>query len=100
MAKTSAPEQHPPVEPRETNTLNALIGRQVLRALGDPADLLQVQVRRVWEGHYRVNIVLGADVTAARIAHSYFLGADDKGTILASTPKLTREYDRSPSLPN
>jgi hypothetical protein len=75
---------------------NAFIGEQVIHALGTPVDLLEVQVRRLWEGQYRANVFVGADITSARVAHSYFLKVDDNGTILASSPKLARQYGPLP----
>ena len=33
--------------------LNAMIGEQVLHALGEPQNLLRVQVRPLWDGKYR-----------------------------------------------
>jgi hypothetical protein len=70
-----------------------VIGGQVLRALGRPSALHRVQVRQLWEGHYRVNVLVGADAASARVAHSYFLVAGEDGTILASTPKILRRYE-------
>jgi hypothetical protein len=54
--------------------------------------LFQIQVRRLWEDHYRVNVLTGETSTLAKVAHSYFLVADGKGKVVASTPKLTRRY--------
>jgi hypothetical protein len=85
-------EQIKDPERRKHETRNALVRQQVLNALGDPGDLLKVQVRLLWENHYRVNILVGTDITTARVAHSYFLVADDNGTIVASTPTITKRY--------
>jgi hypothetical protein len=41
---------------RKRETLNALVREQVLHALGEPEGLLNVQVRPLWEGHFRVKI--------------------------------------------
>jgi hypothetical protein len=71
---------------------SALIGGHVLRALGQPGALHRVQVRQLWEDHYRVNVLVGPDAASARVAHSYFLVVDPAGAILAATPKITREY--------
>jgi hypothetical protein len=68
------------------------IGRQVLQALGEPAGLRGVQVKRLWENHYRANVVVGRDVTTSAVAHSYFLVADGAGTIVTATPAITRRY--------
>ncbi len=76
--------------PREA--LNALIRRQVIRSLGSPGDLLKVQVRPVGGDRYRVNVLVGKDATSARIADSFFLTADDEGTIVTSTPAIARRY--------
>jgi hypothetical protein len=77
---------------REDQQLEADIAGQVLRALGQPRDLHRVQVRRLWEGHFRVNVFVRAGDASARVAHSFFLVADREGTIIASTPKITSEY--------
>jgi hypothetical protein len=100
MPKTQNPEQHQAPKKDGSEALNAVIGRQVIRALGDPADLLRVQVRWVWEDHYRVNVFVGVNDGSARIAHSYLLGTDGDGTILASSPKITRQYGGAPPVLN
>ena len=65
---------------------------EVIHALGKPGDLLQVQVRPLWENYYRANVFIGKDATSAHIADSYFLTADGDGNILTSTPKITKKY--------
>ncbi len=67
--------------------LKRLIGGQVLRALGG-AGKGRVEVRPLWEGHYRVNVVVGESPGCLTIPHSYFLRADGAGTVLESTPAL------------
>jgi hypothetical protein len=59
---------------------------------GQPVGLLGTQVRPLWQDHYRVNVFVGVDASSAKIAHSYFLVVDGEGTIIASTPKITRQY--------
>jgi hypothetical protein len=71
---------------------NAVIGGQVMRALGQPGDLHRVEVRPLWEDHYRVNVLVGLDAVSARVAHSYFLVTDGQGTIVTATPAITRQY--------
>src|SRR5882672_2335020 len=68
------------------------IGQHVMHTLGKPGDLHAVQVRNLWDDHYRVNVFVGPDAASAKDAHSYFLVADSDGNILASTPKITRQY--------
>jgi hypothetical protein len=72
--------------------LQDLIGEQVMHVLGEPVDLVQVQVRSLWMNHYRVNVFTGENVTAARIANSYFLSVDGDGNIVASIPQLAKQY--------
>lgn len=68
------------------------IGKQVIQTLGKPGDLHMVQVRRLWGTHFRVNILVGTDSINARYTHSYFLTIDADGTILSSTPEITKQY--------
>jgi len=72
--------------------LSGVIGDRILQALGRPVDLYRVDVRQLWEDHYRANVVVGADVVSSRIAQSYFLVTDAGGNILTSTPSITRQY--------
>jgi hypothetical protein len=80
------PEQH------ALESAIALISKQVMHALGKPANLLTVQIRPLWENWYRANVFIGRDVTAASIAHSYFLKVDRDGNIVESKPKITKQY--------
>ena len=78
--------------PKPTDTLNALIGRQVLQTLGSPGDILKVKVHPMGNDRYRVNVLVGKDVNSARIANSFFLTADGMGNIVTSSPKIVRLY--------
>jgi hypothetical protein len=73
----------------------AVLGGQVMYALGRPVPLYRVEVRRLWEEHYRVNVFVGVDAASVRVAHSYFLVTDRDGNILACTPEITRQYERT-----
>jgi hypothetical protein len=77
-------------EKQARQQLNTTIGKHIMHTLGHPGDLYRVQVRRLWEDHYRVNVLVGADASSIKIAHSYFLVADGNGNIVTSTPELTR----------
>jgi hypothetical protein len=78
--------------PPGTEALGALIREWILETLGEPEGGYLIQVRHLWDAHYRVNVVVGLDEGAPRIAHSYFLvAADDRG-IIASTPEILRQY--------
>jgi hypothetical protein len=86
------PTTHATQDKEEHRQLRAVIGKQVLDALGQPGGLLGTQVRPLWQDRYRVNVFVGVDAASAKIAHSYFLVVDSAGTIIASTPKFTRQY--------
>jgi hypothetical protein len=77
---------------RTIDERTAEITGYVLDRLGRPRDLRSVQVRPLWNDRYRVNIFVGADVASVRIAHSYFLVVDPQGSVIAATPKITKEY--------
>jgi|SRR5579871_5091098 len=85
-------EQHKDIQQHQRETQKTLIREQVMHRLGEPPGLHKVQVWRLWEDHYRVNVFVGADATTARIANSYFLTSDHDGKIIASNPKLTKRY--------
>jgi hypothetical protein len=86
------PTRHAAQDKEEHSQLRAVIGKQVLDALGQPGGLLRTQVRPLWQDHYRANVFVGVDAASAKIVHSYFLVVDSAGTIIASTPKITRQY--------
>jgi hypothetical protein len=71
---------------------DAAVGQHVMLALGRPGDFYGVQVREVWEGHYRVNVLVGPDAAAVKVAHSYFVVADGGGNVIAASPALRRQY--------
>jgi len=78
--------------PDEREALDELIRRQVIQALGRPTDLRNVQVRKVWKHHYRVNVIVGVNAGSIRVANSYFLVTDGDGSLIAATPKITKQY--------
>jgi len=77
---------------QECQKLNAAIGRHVMNALGQPGDQHRIQVKPLWDDHYRVNVIVGKDVNTAKVAHSYFLVTDESGNIIDSAPKIKKEY--------
>ena len=72
--------------------LEAAIGANVLRELGEPDNLHRVQVHQVFGGKYRVNVFVRVDAATFKVAHSYFLEVDSHGRVQASSPALTRLY--------
>jgi hypothetical protein len=92
MITTRQGDQDRATDRDRSDALNDLIGRHVVRSLGSPVDLLQVQVRPLGNEHYRVNIIVGKGSTSARVADSFFLTADDEGNIVASSPAIVRHY--------
>lgn len=63
-----------------------------MHLLGQPGQLHSIQVRKVWDDHYRVNIFVGGDAVCTHVAHSYFLRTDAAGIIVAATPSIKRQY--------
>jgi hypothetical protein len=90
--KTQPLEQHIDKDKGKRDKLNALIGEQVMHTLGEPGNLLKVQVRPLWENFYRVNFFIGSDTAFAKISNSYFVQAESDGNIVASTPKIMKQY--------
>jgi hypothetical protein len=72
--------------------LNDVITKNVIDALGQPGNLFKVQVKRLWDDHYRVNVLVGPDAASVLLAHSYFLVADAGGRIVSSEPRIERRY--------
>jgi hypothetical protein len=68
------------------------IGNQILQALGAPTRLRSVNVRRLWEHHYRANVIVGENAIASTVAHSYFVVSDSTGRIVTSNPTIQRQY--------
>jgi hypothetical protein len=92
MAKTPELEQRAESAKHIRDKLNAVVGEQVMHRLGEPDDLLQVQVRPLWEHYYRVNVFVGANTAFARIANSYFVQTDREGEIVTSNPTILKQY--------
>ncbi len=66
------------------------IRARVLAALGRPTGLVKVAVLPLWDDHFRVNVWAGTG--AAAIPNSYFVTADERGTILHVEPPIQRQY--------
>jgi hypothetical protein len=77
------------LEQHKSEILQTLIEEQVIHRLGKPDGLYKVQVRKLWEDHYRVNVLLGNAATA-KITNSYFVETDSDGNIVDSNPKMTK----------
>jgi hypothetical protein len=76
----------------QRDSLNDRIGKHVVRSLGSPKDLLQVQVRPLGRDRYRVNVLVGKTAGSARIADSFFLTTDGDGNIVTSSPEIAKIY--------
>jgi hypothetical protein len=96
MPKTQTLERDKESEQREIAVRNAFIGDQVMSLLGAPSDLHCIQVRRLWDNRYRVNIFTGPDVVSAKVANSYFLLVDGEGKIVSSNPNISRQNAGQP----
>jgi hypothetical protein len=85
-------ERSKEIEKYKREVKNALVGEQVLHELGQPRDLLKVQVRPLWDNTYRVNVFVGVSPASARIANSFFVVTDGDCNILESTPRILRQH--------
>jgi hypothetical protein len=92
MSPTQQDDQTTEQKKQEGGLLEAVVRDNVMSDLGWPAEPHRVQVRCVWGTHYRVNVFVGPDVASFKVAHSYFLEADENGKILTSSPPITRVY--------
>ena len=84
-------QQAEQAEPTHEQRSSVIVG-QLLKALGKPDAPYRVEIRHLWENHYRANVFVGADAASTRVAHSFFLLADENGDILASAPVITKKY--------
>lgn len=92
MPTTEQVKQQAGAAERTPEQQSSIIVRQIMQTLGRPAALHRVEVRHLWEKHYRVNVFVGADAACTRIAHSFFLSTDEDGNIIASAPAITRKH--------
>jgi hypothetical protein len=77
---------------RRAERQEATVAANVIRSLGQPPDFRRVTVVRLWANHFRVNVQTGASATSARVAHSFFVAADEDGQVIESDPAITRLY--------
>jgi hypothetical protein len=40
-----------------------------------------------------VNVLIGTDITSAKIANSFFLAVNADGTIRTCSPEITKQYE-------
>jgi hypothetical protein len=64
----------------------------IIASLGRPPALYRVAVIPLWQGNYRVNVLVGPDPTSLRIPQSYFVVVGDDGAIVRSSPPIIRLY--------
>jgi hypothetical protein len=86
QAEPEARQPGPPGRTRED-----AIRAGVLAALGRPDRLYRVAVVPLWGNNFRVNVVTG-DAAGVLIPNSYFVRADDLGTILGAEPPIRKQY--------
>ena len=85
-------ERNRKLEAQQRETFHAIIAEQVMHSLGQPKDLIEIQVRPLWDDRYRVNVFAGANVTSCRVANSYFLVTDSNGNIIEARPTIEKQY--------
>jgi hypothetical protein len=64
-------QEHQPtdLQEQERQQMRALIQKNVLYALGQPANLLRLQVQTLWGDYFRVNVLVGPDMVSLVIGH-------------------------------
>jgi hypothetical protein len=67
------------------------IRASVLAALGSPAELLRVTVVPLWGDKLRVNVWTSGSAGAS-IPNSFFVTADESGSVLTSEPPIQKQY--------
>lgn len=92
MTTKEQTEKKNDIELHRSEALADLIREQVIHALGQPANLINVQVHSLWENRFRVNVLVGLDIFSGRVANSFFLTADSDGIIVTSIPQITKKY--------
>jgi hypothetical protein len=92
MSKTPKAEKPTELRVQESGPREAVVGKCVMFDLGRPADLNRIQAKCVWGDYYRVNIFVGENIASSKIAHSFFVKADENGKILSCSPPITRMY--------
>ncbi|HEY7313311.1 MAG TPA: hypothetical protein VH643_28435 [Gemmataceae bacterium] len=90
MQEQGTQQSKPAIQTQEQRS-GVIIG-QLMQALGRPTALYRVEVRHLWDNHYRANVFVGDTVTSTRITHSFFLMADEDGNIVGSVPDILRKY--------
>jgi len=91
VTKTQLHQRHSD-EHAVAEQLAARIRVQVLQTLGRPPGWHLVQVRPLWDGYFRVNVLIGEGVTSFKISHSFFLLTNANGDVIESTPELVHCY--------
>ena len=76
----------------ECGRLEGVVAAGVMRALGQPANFLRVSARLISPNTYRVNVFIGPHVASAKVAHSFFVAADNEGKLLSSNPPVKKMY--------
>jgi len=92
MAAKQQEKQTSNTEKTSRPPIATVIGKNVIRALGQPANLIRVQVRTLWGDYVRANVLVGPDTSSVKIAHSYFLSVDEGGNIVSAVPEIERKY--------
>jgi len=77
----------------ELRSPELVIRSGILSALGRPPGLYRVAVSKLWQDHYRVNVLTGSDATSIRIPHSYFVQIGVGGEVVSTAPAITRLYE-------
>lgn len=87
---------HQNISPEEENKELITIRQKVLKRLGRPKNLMKVEVIKVWEKTYRINVWISYtsnnDIAKKHeISDSFFAKVTDNGT-LKTNPVIVKKY--------
>jgi len=88
LTKKQKREHDQNLQRQQRDALQARIEQQVIQRLGEADVPRNVQVRRLWDDHYRVNVLVGTPAMTSRVSNSYFVEADSDGQIVESNPEI------------
>jgi hypothetical protein len=82
-------------EPKEpevpADPYNKLVCEQVMARLGKPPKFSRCMATLIHNGRYRVNVRVKEEWNE-KLSDSFFVWADQTGTIISSNPKIEKKY--------
>jgi hypothetical protein len=88
----ATPQQHEEAHHGEKQKRNSLNARRAVAANAGARRTTCSGASVLGLGELLPHILVGVDAAAIKVAHSYFLKADDNGNILQAIPTIARQY--------